>query len=231
MFYWAALVFACCTGAWSESVTAPGQLNSDSPFASTVDWFKPVPAAFVASKRTTLYEQLITAIPHRLHAEAVRLLGNASAVELTKQRAKYFDASSDPDRILRARIHDDVKRLNQAKQSVIKLKGRSNTDEASVREARVLLEGNQWLIGKYADEIATYRSWLGRMKPYLLKAVTLASRADVERAGFSGELSTNDVLIIHPSAGNKKLPMKRMPVVVYLPMKPQHVYTAVTMVE
>jgi hypothetical protein len=202
------------TGQTVRNVPKPG---IGTPFSSVVDWYKPVSPDFIHTKRTVIYEDLIVPVPHRLHREAVALLGNAQVVELTKEQAKHFGFRADPDSVLLSVIRHNTERLRLFQ-----------TPTAESKQNR---EAEGFWVARYGTQIKQYQKWMGRLKPYLIKAVTLASIPDVERSGFSGELNQQDLEIVHSAAGHQALPMKKMPIVVYLPFKPRQVYTSLSMVD
>lgn len=219
-----------CDNAAGQTSTGGFRPTTGDPFSSTVDWYKPLPPAFVRSKRVDIYADLIVAVPHRLHREAVALLGNADAVELTKEQAKHFGFRAEADSLLRAHIQDDMERLRRIQRRRAELKA-GHDPHVSAREANQELQGRQFEVNKYTGEIKQYQAWVGRLKPYLTKAVTLASTPEVERSGFWGEVNSEDLAIVHSASGNQALPMKRMPLIIYLPAKPRHVYTGLSMLE
>jgi hypothetical protein len=77
---------------------------------------------------------------------------------------------------------------------------------------------------------------MGRLKPYLIKSVTFQESHQIakahEREDFDGVLGARDLVLYFGASavtGKSRFKMIRMPVVAYLPIKPRHVYTEMTL--
>jgi hypothetical protein len=195
-----------------------------------VDWYKPLPDTVYTRGWATIYNDVTLAVPERLHHEAAGLLGNADFVELTKEQAKHFGFRTEPDAVLRSL-------MRKSKQSLAAAKGGRNPYESPTKHDTALyLEAKQSSIDEYTAEIKRYQKWMGRLKPYLIKSVAIQETHDYLRVrkwreDFDGILGSKDLVIYFGSPrviGDLRFKMIRMPVVAYLPVKPRHVYTEIT---
>jgi len=81
----------------------------------------------------------------------------------------------------------------------------------------------QQIIDGLNAEIKKFQDWEHRLKPYVVKAVTLKGTS-----GFDGRYIGEDLLIYQGIRSKHPLPMTRMPVVAFLPKKPNKIYTRVS---
>jgi hypothetical protein len=191
----------------------------------TVDWYKPPrhdPEETPSSERLAIPTNLIEGLPRRLHREAITLLGDADVVEITKEQAKHFSAPVEPDSVLRSLIQKNKKEIQRYQNNIAELKsGRSQ--HYSSAQAKMDAKIDEDLITENNVENRQYKSWMGGLKPYLIKAVAFS----YDQQNFSGYLISNDLVITFGAVldGPGTLSMKRMPAVAYLPKKPQRVFT------
>ena len=207
--------------------------NSD-PAISKVDWYKPRPANLNVKGYATVYNELIVAVPARLHGEAIAALRTSDLIELTEAQARHFGFQEDPNAALRV-INQRSARDIWGSQALIKeMNARKN--EYSPHELQEAVQGQLALIRDKKAEINRYQAWMGRLKPYLIKAVTFQETHNAykpyQREDFDGIFGADNLVIYFGSAGvtgNVRFKMIRIPVVAYLPKKPQHVYTEMTL--
>lgn len=204
----------------------PGRVKAETfatVFTTTVDWYKPPPKSFDLDHGVRLPYQLFSAVPARLTEEATTLLGEADILPLTTEQLRRFSSTSDPDVILRARIHEaDEKRRffqeNPVEEKVLKPYGKEEVKRARQRQQRIV-EGLD-------SEIKWLRQWENQLKPYLIKAVALQAGGS-----FSGTFISEDLVIGFGAMGSHPVPMERRPVVAFLPKEPRKLYTVVSMMQ
>lgn len=198
---------------------------------SKVDWYKPTPNNLDTRGWATIYNNLTIAVPERLHREASTLLGKSEVIELTREQAKHFGFSNEPDSILRTLIH-------QSSESLAGSKRTNNPYEKPTKdETQGYLDAKRSLVNQYGAEIKRYQAWMDRLRPYLIRSVTFQETHDFIKVhggpeDFWGILGPKDLVLYFGSSGvtsRSRFRMIRMPVVVYLPYKPRHVYTDMTL--
>jgi hypothetical protein len=204
------------------------------PVISKVDWYKPRPDNVDTRGYATVYNDLMIAVPDRLHREAIAVLGNSDLVELRKEQAKHFGFRAEPDSVLRSLIQQSTQDIRQSQKFAANVKTRRT--EYSVLEFKKAVEGQQSLIKDSNAEIKRYQEWMGRLRPYLIRSVTFRESHDAHKVGqredFDGIIGSGNLVIYFGSSGvtsNSRFRMIRMPVVAYLPIKPRHVYTEMTL--
>ncbi len=190
-------------------------------FTSTVDWYKPPPDKFLNFRqdRLEIPHELVVGVPMALHDEATALLGDADFVALTDEQTKHFSAATNPDAILQSLIKQRMEKLRFfLDHPVSGFRGRELDRQKATHQS---------IIDQLNSDIEQFRQWDHQLKPYLIKAVTLQGDK-----GFGGRfISEDDLLIYEVALGRHPLPMRRMPVVAFLPRKPHKIYTAVGMIE
>jgi hypothetical protein len=188
------------------------------PFTSTVDWYRPPPKDFLnfGQGRVEIPSELIIAVPQPLHEEAKTSLGEAQFVPLAHDRAKELSGETNPDAILQSLIKQREKKLLFfLEHPVTGFRGRELDRQKATR---------QRAIDELNSDIDQFRQWEHQLKPYLIKAVTLEGSN-----AFGGRFISEDLLIYGTALGSHPVPMKRWPVIAFLPDRPHEVYTAVGM--
>lgn len=206
--------------------------TSHQRFITTADWYKP-PSENLGRTRAEIDHDLIKGVPSHLHRESIALLGDAAVIDLTKEQAKHFGFQAEPDSILRTLIQNKAKGLRQLHAWLADVKeGRT---PYSPSQAKKVVENQQSSVKRDNAEIKQCQQWIGQLKPYLIKSVTLQNTGEPRGVGgtegFDGYLTARDLVIVFGTVGTQPVIMVRMPVVAYLPMKPRHVYTRLSMMD
>ena len=189
-------------------------------FSSTVDWWKPPPRIFQSNECITIPRELVRGVAASVFDDAVALLRNKDAVELTREEARRLAPNRDPNQLIEVLIEQKKKDLRfLSEHPAESFPG----PKAELKEAKA---SEQRRTKKLNSEIKQFEQWKHLLKPYLIKAVTLQG---IE--GFVADFCGDDLLVEQMSLGGAPLPMKRMPVVAFLPKKPQRIYTSVSMME
>lgn len=180
-----------------------------------VDWYNPPPKHFEgAEAELSIPTELIGGVyPYRIN-EAIALLRNANIIEITSEQAKQLSFVGDPGRVLQILLHERRTKLDF-------LLARPPKRDRYPREVWSSVEATaQSNLRDLEKEIVEYERWQGSLKPYLIKAVSLGGTT----APFSAGIVRNNLFVSHIALGDHPLPMRRMPVVAYLPRKPETVY-------
>jgi hypothetical protein len=223
---WAAVSLMICSSGRSQEVLRFPSPDGKAPrLISTVDWYKPPaedPDGPVTPQRVYFGDDFIQNVPRSLHGEATVLLGKADVVGLTQQRAKHFGCQADPDSVLRLLIHKTNADVQGYQKQIADFEAGHSPNPYYSRDE---MKSAQRVAQEKRAEINQYQQWIGRLRPYLIKGVALTYL----RSGVDGYLihSKDFVLVfgaVLPREGGH-LTMKRMPTVVYLPKKPQRVFT------
>ncbi len=190
-------------------------------FTTTVDWYKPVPENLrsALSKPSVLVpHELITGVRASLRAEATTLLGRADFVQITIEQAHRLSSLADPDSILQSLI--------QGRKEKIRFFEDHPVTGFTGEELKRQLAMRKNILANLHMEIAQFKQWQHGLKAYLIKAVTLSTGQ-----GFWGSYLGSDVLIGQTTLSSHLLPMKKMPVVAYLPYLPRKIYTGVSVLQ
>lgn len=201
---------------WSLGMIVCSASHADRlpPSIIPVDWYRAPardPDETPASKRIHITSALIENVPRSFHREATALLRSADIVEITPEQAKRFGFRNVSDVILKSLIQKNRARISELK---------SGSPERDGSHGQALAS----LVKELDGESKQYEHWIGRLKPYLVKAVAFSYLPQ----GFTGELISDDFIItfgtvLEGSGG--RLVMVRMPTVAYLPKRPRRVFT------
>lgn len=194
-----------------------GQATTPALSASPgIDWYNPPPQEYsgVAAEILMPTELISGVYPDRIE-EATAILGRAIIMEITRGQATYLASVGDPAVVIAKQLEDAKTKM----QVFIERHRRGHQDKPKeVREQ--LDDSDQQVIEKLKREIAGYEQWKADVKPYLIKAVSLGGGS----GPFFGALVGDKLFVSHVAVGRGLVEMKRMPVVAYLPKKPQHIY-------
>jgi hypothetical protein len=197
--------------------------------ATRVDWYKEPPdniygkepsdGIYLAKQVVDVPYHLIAAVPKNLHKEAIPLLANHDATELTREQASHFGFRADPESALRSAIQEKKKELDEYRKQIAETQSKTRMPLYSVEQDIRNIRG---IMRHTNSRIEEYRSWL-RLKPYLVRAVSFFD----DETSFSAELTPKALIITFGASGGRLAhwTMKKTPTVVYLPRQPQRVYT------
>jgi hypothetical protein len=220
----AAMTFAGLHPGLAQTVLRLPEREGPPVLISTVDWYKPPardPENFPPAQRAFIYPELVQVVPVKLRREAAARLANAEILELTRDQARYFGFRVEADTALRSVIQGETKEIHTYQKHSEELKARGSPSLSADQIKRDIRIGEE-LIKENVGVIRQYEEWMGRLKPYLIRAVGL-----FDEQNFDGYLISHDLILYFgttPRPG-QRLAMKRMPAVAYLPIKPQRVFT------
>lgn len=199
------------------STTCGGQSNTETASASAVvDWYHPPPEKYrgVEAEISIPTELIGGVYPYRME-EATALLGNAEIIEISKEQANHLSFVGDPRVVVQGLLKERRKKLDFLFKHPPHSRERYTPDTWEQ-----ILVTRQRVIAGVERDIKNYEEWQKGLKPYLIKAVSLGGGT----VPFFGGIVSDTLFISHVGVGQGPLPMKRMPVVAYLPGKPQHIY-------
>lgn len=175
------------------------------PFSSSVDWYNPPPdGGPLPPNAEAVPQELIVPVHGPRRAEATLLLGRANVIAFEPTHAREIAEPIDPDTVLHALIAEIETKLRIF---------RSNP-----------APGDAELVEKLQRRISRYRAWHQRLTPHLIKAVSLNSHG----SGFHGTLVEDTLFLDQIAAVRRPVPMLKMPIIAFLPRKPNKVYTTFT---
>jgi hypothetical protein len=197
------------------------QDSSRGPWTSTVDWYKAPPNDFGnRGSGIAIPTELIKGVYPHLFDNATALLGDADIVPLTQEQAHRLSFVGDPDLVLQSLIKQRMERLRFSVNHPVE------ATKFRERDLKQTPATHQAAMDQLKSDIKSLRELEHRLKPYLIKAVTLGGTTS-----FSARLVSDDLLIVHLALGQHAVPMKRVPVVVFLPSRPKRVYNDVEMIQ
>ena len=190
----------------------------ESPFTTTVDWYRPLPEpikrAVVSKNALRIPHELITGVREPLIRQASIRLGRAEFVPITVKEARHFSGLLDPESILELVCRQRTEKIQFFEENPIT--GFTGAElERQINTRRLILD-------QLAADVRQFKQWRGTLRPYLIKAVTLGTRQ-----GFEAVLVGDALIIPQVTLADHPLPMKRMPVVAFLPRAPKYTYTSV----
>lgn len=225
---WAAASLTICHCGWSQTLLRFPNREGKDRLIATVDWYRPPakdPEDYPYSSRVFIIDDLIQNVPHQLHPEAVRMLANADVVELSLEKAKHFGFRTEPDSVLRTLIRKTKAEMQGYQKKIAEYKA-GRHPHISASQAKEDIKIDESLVQEKTAEIKQYQEWMARLRPYLIKGVALTYLP----SGVDGYLiHSKDFILIFgtvlPPEGGHVGTLKRMPTVIYLPKKPQRVFT------
>jgi len=200
------------------------------PFSTTVDWYSRPPKGSVGSDSIAVPRELMQSVLEEKRAEAAKLLGDASAIPIDATQARELARLENPDVLLDGllkNLRGGIKNLEEiARETRADFnKGTGfNIDEYNWQQNQA---SNRRGLEDRKRNLAKYLAWYHQLTPYLLKAVSL----DDEGLGFHGTLVGRVLYVDQITPVTRKVPMRRMPVVAFLPFKPEKIYTSFTAVD
>lgn len=182
------------------------------PFSNKTEWYKPEPAGLKPLKHwSEIVRELMAAVVSDKRVQAAKMLGADDVVSLSETQATDLSGLLHPDKILDNLVKDREQGIAflQSDPSWLKHDG----VPAGIRRRK--------------QEIIEYRAWRHRLCPYLIKAVSL----NPDGLGFHAKLAGQTLFVdqITP-VPDHPIPMINMPIVAFLPVKPDKIYTSFTAV-
>jgi len=205
--------------------------EQDVPWTKTSDWFRPPPASeqrfgLASWLQDKVPNEFVYAIRPSLREKAMKLLADREIVPLSSRDCRELSCPGDVDRKLDDLIAKDGRLLYRMfNPPPLGRIPQHYTDETK----RKIATEQRDTIARLQAEIAKLEGWRGRLHPLLAKAVALDESKSGPFVGFSAQLSGDALLIHHASEGDRSLPMENVPVVVFLPRKPNIVYRDASM--
>lgn len=183
----------------------PGQ-----PFSTTVDWYKPpAKATTLAADLPDIPAELMIPVLKEEREGATTLLGGRDIILLQNDQARELTGVSDVDASLR--------RLTERWEGTLRI---LESDPSQLQQL-----GHDETVGILRARIEHYKAWQNCLSPYLIKAVSLNEQG----LGYHGTLVGNVLFVDQICAvGEAAVPMKRMPIVAFLPRRPDAIYTTFT---
>lgn len=203
--------------------TSSGQSVGAKPTSTVVNWYHPAPEKYrgVEAEISIPTELIGGVYPYRVE-EATALLENVEIVEITEQQANRLSFLGDPRVVVQALLEERRKKVTFLVKHPPHSREKYTTDTWEE-----ILASRQRVIAAVERDIKKYETWQKALKPYLVKAVSFGGAT----VPFSGGIVSDNLFVSHIGLGSEPLPIKRMPVVAYLPKRPVHVYHVLTMME
>jgi hypothetical protein len=211
------------------------------PWTSPSSWFRPVPESnlvdlfrnwrFLSSDEVNIPAQqipaqLICTVSPKFRDRAARLLGTSDIIPLSDRQCRGLSCDLDTDRLFSQAIADKQRKLD----SIFghkRLHRGMLVEDSSGKVART--EKDQApLIANLRREITILQKWRRTARPFLVKAVAL-SEGSGGLFGFSALMFHDKLTIHHESSGRAAVPMKNVPLVIFLEREPTKVYHTLTM--
>jgi hypothetical protein len=192
-----------------------------SQFSRAVDWYKRPPPSFNPNRGVTLPVGLINPVPEPLREVCATLLNEQDFVSLTNEQAKQDGSPNDPSTILEAEIANLTRSLLVFEEHPISERDAAifGYNAAELKSQKKRRADN---IVHLRLRIAQLNAWRHKLKPYLIRAVELQPDGI-----FGGTLDGRTFVVLAGGLGPRRRAMHRCPVVVFLPIEPHNVYTAV----
>ncbi|HEY4284333.1 MAG TPA: hypothetical protein VGM62_14815 [Chthoniobacterales bacterium] len=179
-------------------------------FSTRAEWYNPEPDDLKPPQHwSEIPREVIAAVMPDKHTEAAAWLGENDVISLSDTQTRSLGCPVHPDETLKGLIKDREGRVTLLESSYL-----------NDKNARILLRNLK-------QEVADYTAWRGQLRPYLIKAVSL----NPQGLGFHAKFADKTLFLdqITP-IGDTPVPMINMPVVAFLPVKPDKIYTSFTTV-
>lgn len=188
------------------------------PFTSTVEWFNP-PSVKGGSDGVAIPSGFFFAVDQSHLQKAISMLDKTECVALLDGQVSDFVTDANWQAAIASLIQLNTKKLEDF-QSPDWLKGLRGGEltRAKIRQ--------QSRVASFSKKLKLLEDLQSSVKPYLVRAVSVPKRGD-----FGGFLSAGDLEVFFYIWGRGSYPMRKQPVVVFLPYAPRHVYTSVLRVE
>jgi hypothetical protein len=223
---------SCVLGFSAVPIRSSGLLNSDTGGGRTrlersrrtQQWYKRPPRNFDPNRAITLPVGLVNAVPQPLREHCANLLQGHEVIPLTPTEAKVF-GGRDANSILDTEIANLSRSLQVFEgQPIRKNDGTALGDDPSELKSRKSRRADN--IAHLRARIAQLTTWKDRLQPYLVKGVAF-ERPEVVGGAISGHM----LVITAGARGHRAGTLRWCPVVVFLPAKPAHIYSAFSEVE
>lgn len=187
-----------------------------------MDWYNPLPQKYRSVRAEILIptELLVGVYPSRI-SEATALLGDSDITEITDGQAKQISSIDDPEKALELLLEKRLTKLRFSR--AYPPTKRTLSDDAWEQ----IQKSESRITATLEKDIRMYGQWKGRLRPYLIKGVSLNGGT----APFFGGMVSETLFLTYVGIGDRLVPMNRMPVVAYLPKKPKRVYHDATMMQ
>jgi hypothetical protein len=204
-----------------EAGSAPNMHSTQAIWTSTADWFKPPPKSLVDRQGLGIPNVLILSVPPSERKQAAAVLATHDFLALTQEQAQHFAPGIDPDSILDSLIKEKKRKLSFFLEHPVKSNGLSASQLEQARASR------ESIIANLNSDIERFSKWKHHVAPFLIKGVALWEKT----GAFFGTFVSGTLILHHASLGDTAAPMKNVPVVAFLPRRPQAIYTSVSMAE
>jgi len=217
------LTLAVAAGVWF----ATAQFCASQIWSSTVDWYHPPPVTLKPSNADiAISGALFISVPLPFREGAIASLGEKDVIPLTKKECEALSVPWDPAPLLHSEIKEKQEKLRFFLEHPLdedSLRSVGHNEQALVQ----IRKSHQGSIDSLRAEIVSLQRLEGTLRPYLAKAVALNEATGL----FCGTLAADSLIIVHGCLGAHPMAMKKVPLVVFLPRKPQHVYHELGMAE
>jgi hypothetical protein len=206
-----------------------GAEQSNGLWTSTSDWFHPVPNARTFWSRDAgdiqFPSELSIAVPSRYRAQAVKMLTTSEIIPLSNAQCQALGCPADAAPLLEKKITEQKKHVEFLEQhQELPRDAVQSLGEKQVREVR---RHSLELIADEKKEIVQWENWKNKLKPFLARAVALNEGT----GGFAAVVRGDTLVISHMCLGKHAVPMKNVPVIIFLQKKPQRIYHSLGMAE
>ena len=164
-----------------------------------------------------IFSELVLPLPQGKLPEAVKLLSEASWVEIDIEQAKLLlnQRNLDPNNIILTIIFEEQREAERLAEEYVSALSAENAAQMQ----------------KWADEhrrtAAKARGLLGKLEPYLVRAIVLNEPAGAFSAYMKGEELWINHFQMRPGPGS----MKKWPIVIFLEKQPAEVHTNISVAE
>jgi hypothetical protein len=215
------LILTVATGVWFTTA----QFCASQIWSSTVDWYHPPPLSLKPSNADiALSGALFISVPVRFREGAIARLGEKDVISLTRKECEALSVPWDAAPLLHSEIKEKQEKLSFFLAHPLdedSLRSAGHNEQAIVQ----IRKSHQGTIDSLRSAIVSLQRLEGTLRPYLAKAVALNETTGL----FCGTLAADSLVIVHGCLGDHPMPMKKVPVVVFLPRKPEHVYHELSM--
>jgi hypothetical protein len=189
--------------------------------STSVEWSTPPPPAVDANQGISLPLGLIRPVHARLRTNAIALLRLHSTVPLTQAHAQQLAGVDNPERVL----SDSIQELNSTLQTFELYPTIKNTvgDNVEADEIKRQEEQRKYDMEHLRLKINTLTTWKNKLKPYLVRSIEVGPYTAV-----GASLHEKTLLVVAGAVGGPPARERRSAIVVYLPLEPKQVYTAVS---
>ncbi len=164
-----------------------------------------------------IFSELVLPVPQVKLPDAVKLLSQASYVEIDIEQAKFLldQRNIDPNPLILSIIFEEEREAARLEKEYVSTLSAENSAQMQ----------------NWADEhrrtAEKARGLVGKLEPYLIRAIVLNEPAGAFTAYMKGE----ELWINHFQMSRRPGLMKKWPIVIFLEKKPAKVYTNISVAE